>query len=282
MKKVCIIVPIHPKDYNYAENFLNSLELHPLQDEADIYFIFSTNFDYQIFYNRFLNYKSYKFLILENIYGFEVVKNAHIHGSGIITYKKLCAVNELYKNYEYLYVCDSEICAIQKINLYNFAKLFEKEKQFFCTTSSGVNHIIQSCFKYFPTEKIKNIVENSLYIWFNNLQCYISSSVPDFFLKINFNPNVNQFAWEDFDYVVYSYYMVEHQNFSYKILNDYVPHTSFLDIFPYEKNNKYYELVSKISEEDRKKIIWVPYNKDYISEFPNACLTFQLNCNSPM
>ena len=163
-----------------------------------------------------------------------------------------------------------------------FSSTKQAKKEFYCTKSSGVNHIIKSCFKFVSTDKIKNIVDNSLYIWFNNLPCYISKTVPDFLSKINFTPYYNQFAWEDFDYIIYSYYMVEYYNYSYNVMNDYVSHTSFLDIFPHKKNEKYFELVSKINQQIRDNIIWVPYNEEYKQDFPNACLTFQLNCNLPV
>jgi len=277
MKRVALIIPIHPPYYKYADIFLNSLKTYSLHEECDIYFVFTTNEDCKLFNNIFNNYGYYHTINLENIYGMDIIKKYLNSSGGIITYKKYCGIKELYKKYDYLYVSDCEICAINKVNLLHFAQQFEQKKYFLSTQTVNLDKFIISPSKFFLTKKIKNIIDQKLYIWFNNLPCYISSTIEDFFNTINFNPFEKQFVYEDFDYILYSYYMVEKQNFIYKIIQNIKPNVSLLESFPYINDEKYYSIISQISKEYRDDILWVPYNERFINEFSNACLCFHLN-----
>lgn len=252
---VVLLIPIHPKDYNYIYNFI--LDIH---SKIDIYLIFSSNEDYSTFI--------YKDLIYEIIIPEDIINSKNFISS-IITSKKYYGLKYLItSNYDYIIVCDAEIDFIRsnftKENVTNkINNIFENKMLYagrsndsFSSFISFVNEKSTIIFKDPENyDKIKNITKDfTLFYWFSNLPVYKRDYLVDFFEKIDLN---NDISYHCYDYIVFCNYLLIYHNFTIldhtdvldytDVIKKYNRHLGSLEIFnttnmdsiKYLQNNKY-------------------------------------------
>ena len=209
MNKVCFLIPVYPPHFSYLDNFIESFKKYNYNNQADICVVFTNEEESSSYKNKDINR-----LILPPQY--RVFKN-----KGIINIKKLWALFMLKESqYDYILVLDAEALIVKHINLINIFNKFYNEKILWGNqaTSGGaprVNKIKNSCKRFFM---YKDKLDSNLYLWFNQPCIYKVSLLPDFFEKINFESNIKNLTWNDFDYYIYMYYLILYQDFKVKDL----------------------------------------------------------------
>lgn len=204
---IAFIIPIHPKHYAFIYDLLDVIDtIH--NNCIDIYLVFSSNNDYDIFNKK----DKIKKIIIPQI-----------NTNCIVTYKKFFALGELKNdtNYDYFIVCDAEIMIIpENFNQQNIMnvinKIFENKIIYAGKTSDNlaINITKTSCNLLMNTDNLEKITENyTLYFWWSDLPVYKREHLTHFFSLIDYN-NING---HHFDHIIYINYLILHHNFT--ILN---------------------------------------------------------------
>ena len=227
MDSVALIVPIHPKHYNYIYDFIDKTTKNP-EHNIDIFLVFSNERDYMVF-----NKKEFiKTIILPPT-----------NTKSIVTYKKFYALEKL-KNeekYEYFIVCDAEISIIpenfNRTNILNkINKIFENKLIFAGNSRSSQTYIITkasaSIFINNDVDTLKNITNNfQLYYWWSDLPVFKREHLIDFFHKICYD-NIGS---SHFDHKIYLNYLILHRKFNILNFSNLINHNWSLE--SYNTNN---------------------------------------------
>jgi hypothetical protein len=204
---IALIIPSYPRHYQYIYNLLNKLNKNSIK--IDIYIVFSTQTDYDLF-----QMKDYikPLILLENL--------LESYSTSIITYKKFFALQQLINsNYDYFICCDSEIDIIPE----NFTAdtIREKLRNIFLnkkiyagnTGYSEYITILQTSANVFEKNdytKLKSITNNfTHYFWWSDIPVYKRSHLESFFNKIN----ITNLTSYHFDHIIYQYYLILTDNF---------------------------------------------------------------------
>ncbi len=260
--KCAIVIPIHPKHYEYGKNIVESLSNDNC--DADLYFVFTNEEDKNNF--KYLN-KKVKSIILNEHVDDNLMKNIEKNGSWVST-KKLIALKTLYNKYEYITCIDSEIIFLKNNNFYNMMKEVYEQKKILgakINTDELKNIIKNSSIakNQEDEEKIKKITNDyTIYTWWNNVPVYKSDDIEDFFNFIGFD-NLEEFLkrinWYYFENLSYNYYCLVKRGFELIIeetINTSIEHcdssiveninNKILKLFwvpnkSYKKNKDYYD-----------------------------------------
>jgi len=227
MDSVALIIPIHPKHYNFIYDLIDITTKNP-ENNIDIFLIFSNEQDYNIF-----NKKDFiKKIILPPI-----------NTNFIVTYKKFYALENL-KNeakYDYFIVCDAEISIIpenfNRTNILNkINKIYENKLIYAGEVShESIRRIIKDSASIFinDVDKLKNITNNfQLYYWWSDLPVYKREHLTDFFNKICYD---NLICYH-FDHKTYLNYLILYHEFNILNLSNLINHRWSLE--SYNTNNK--------------------------------------------
>lgn len=211
MATYCLIIPVHPPHYNWIEGLLKTMIEHCI-DTKCIYLVFSNQTDFDCFpHKQWVNH------IIADEY----------HGKrGIVTFKKLFALQKIYKEnpYEYYILCDAETdiipCNFNKENIK--AKLdawFEKK-----TLWGGkvglrcVFDIIKGSASLFSLQD-QDILREKLqgwtnYTWWSDVPVYKHEHLDEFFEMIG--PGyLEKIEYEHFDHLIYQYFLMLRYGFEY-------------------------------------------------------------------
>ena len=212
--KIAFLVPTYPPDYKYTNVLKESFYEKLLDQQADLWFVFTNEDEYY----AFGDYQN-KIILDKNFRIFE-----H-RGGGIINVKKFYGLRQLQDLYEYIIVLDSESEFIKNVNIKNICDKFFEEKvlygnSVFKMQNIRANQIKNRCAQYFKEHenfsKIKE-EEKNLYLWFNNLCIYKTSTLTKFFELIDYDKNLVNLTWDDFDYYIYMYFLIV--EYGFKVLN---------------------------------------------------------------
>jgi hypothetical protein len=228
MESLALIIPIHPKHYNFIYNLIDITTKNP-ENNIDIFLIFSNEQDYNIF-----NKKDFiKEIILPPT-----------NTNSIVTYKKFYALENL-KNeekYNYFIVCDAEISIIpenfNRTNILNkINKIYENKLIYAgnttCATANRITKDSASIFINNDVDKLKKITNNfQLYYWWSDLPVYKREHLTDFFNKICHDNMV----WNNFDNKIYLNYLILYHNFNILNLSNLINH--YWSLESYNTNNK--------------------------------------------
>ena len=227
MDSLALIIPIHPKHYNFIYNFIDITTKNP-ENNIDIFLIFSNEQDYNIF-----NKKDFiKKIILPPT-----------NTNNIVTYKKFYALKNL-KNeakYDYFIVCDAEISIIpenfNRTNILNkINKIYENKLIYAGNTSQeSICRITKESASIFinDVDELKNITNNfQLYYWWSDLPVYKREHLTDFFNKICYD----NITWYHFDHKIYLNYLILYHKFNILNLSNLINHSWSLE--SYNTNNK--------------------------------------------
>ena len=200
-KKIAVACPVHPPKFNFLRNCIYTFYKHGLNLSADFWIVFST-FDDAVKFEDFE-----RFLIIP--------EGINLSTKGVINIKKLYALSELTKmGYDYVITIDADFAFNRNVNFVEICNRFFAEKIIIsCVTNRefyvNINAQCLSRFAYNPNSK--NIPVN-LYSWLNQPCIYKTDNVSKFFSALG-NLNLNQLRWEDFDYILYTYYLVLYEDF---------------------------------------------------------------------
>jgi len=204
---IALIIPSYPNHYKYIYNLLSKLYKNNIK--IDIYLVFSTETDYDLF-----QMKDYiKPLIL-------VESLSERLASSLVTYKKFIALQQLINsNYDYFICCDSEIDIIpenftadnirQKLrNIFLNKKIYAGQSD-----SNPYINILDTSANVFEKNdytKLKSITNNfTYYFWWSDIPVYRRLDLQSFFNKIN----ITNLIGDHFDNIIYQYYLILTDNF---------------------------------------------------------------------
>lgn len=217
--KCAFIIPLHPKHYHYGYSILDEIS----NSDADVYYVFSTVEDKDLFAKEVKPHHSFRYLIFTD---FTPVDSIDINS--IVTIKKYYALSVLYDKYDYLCAVDSEIIFIRKTGFYDMMKGVAEQKMIFggIPIDPGVFSIREpimheSLKRLTPKEdhdRLKAVSKNfTLYTWWSNPAVYECKDIPAFFKWIDFRKEtLNRFVWNIFDNIVYNYYCILYTGYQLK------------------------------------------------------------------
>lgn len=225
----CIVIPIYPPHYKYVKHIIDNIT------NMDIYFVFTTNEDY----NKF-PYESTNNIILDEHLTSKQLSLLTSKKS-LPSFKKLFALNLLYRNYDYILCIDAETKILKNPDLH---KVYETNVVIGgISNNPSIRDIIKGTLKMF-----KNIPENNLskisvdytyYTWWSSMPVYKTKNILDFMKKIGFNDMnqfINEIEYTFFENMAYNYYCIIYQNFK-KIVVPNIQHS--LESQPTEVVEKY-------------------------------------------
>lgn len=200
-KKITFLMPIYQPHFKYAEEFLQSFHRFKLNQQADVWFVFSNEQERQLF-----SKKTNAIVIPENLQHLE-------RDNGIINVKKFYGLSKINDKYDYVITIDAETIVIKNKNLLNICNEFFKTKKIWGNTPTDLDamKVVDSCRKHLSLKKkIKN---DDLYLWFNNLCIYKTANCDDFFNKTKILEKLEDLSFWDFDYNIYMLYLILHEDF---------------------------------------------------------------------
>ena len=136
--------------------------------------------------------------------------------NGVVNIKKLYAVSELTKiGYDYMITIDADFAFNRNVNLFDICERFFAEKIIIGTFTNHellqrIN--VQCLLRFTHNPKIQSIPVN-WYSWLNQPCIYKATNVKKFFDKIGDTENFNKYTFGDFDYILYTYYLILYEDF---------------------------------------------------------------------
>ena len=222
-KDIAFVCPTYPPRKEYAKSLLKSFIDCRLNEQSDLYFVFTNKSDS----NEFGEYQ-YKITLPENSFDHtEALPKA----KGIVNQKKLYGLSTLYKKYKYVITIDDDALFYKNINLLNMCNRFYQEK--ILIGNKTKNHELFTQIKSASEKAVNNIlnycVKSDLYFWFNQPCIYFSEYIDDFFQKINYKNRLFDFSYFEFDFYMYGYYLLMYKGFLLVDACPQIPSSGFVE-----------------------------------------------------
>jgi hypothetical protein len=205
MKESCIIAPIHEPYFNtYGLDFVKSYNC--FFNDNDLFLVFSNDEGYEKFKNIAHDLRFNK-IICENL-GDEPASP--------ITRKKLYGLNHVFKNtnFKRAGVVDVDTIFLKYLDYDKYFKEFVDNKKIYTSiaTNSSIYRYVTSPKKFYndiDNDKLNNITKNfTSYFWFNDIPVYDKDYFLNFCDYINYDNIRETIAYDDFDFVMYVYYLL--------------------------------------------------------------------------
>jgi hypothetical protein len=202
---VAFLVPVYPPHYHSARNLIDSFIKNNLHKQAQLYLVF-TNFKEK---SQFGDFEFSLTLPPESF--------AQNKRQGLVNIKKLWAIKQIYRQYDYIIVMDADSLFIKNVNISSLCKdYFDAKVLYGNRISKGYNQldkIKEPCKRFYSFHPEREKLDSELYLWFNNLCIYNTKHIDDFFEVINYDENIKYMGWADFEYYIYMYYLILYHGF---------------------------------------------------------------------
>jgi hypothetical protein len=211
--QACFLVPVHRDKFGYATGLVDSY--NKLYDQDNIYLIFGDQLEETDFKNSnpTLKYRSLVYSGKET--------------SGIITRKKFEGLIQIYESTDYINVAviDCDSIFTKKLNYVELFNSYLKEGILYGNIANACQRIVQSPYKFFAGEdyhKIKDITrDGKIYYFFTDIPVYHKKHFNNFIKHIKFDEDdTDKFAWADFDWIIYTYYLLINDIMKLKVVRD--------------------------------------------------------------
>lgn len=206
MGKICFAIPTFPEHYLYALDFMKSFTEYHYDQQADLFFIFTSPEDR----DGFVPCDS---IVLPK--SLRIMKNR-----GIINIKKFYALMQLKDKCEYIIVIDDESLFCRAVDLYKICNSFFERRILYGNivenASWDFSHMVPNSCKKFFDEETQKILTSPLYLWFNQIPIYKCEHLKDFFKTTDMGHRIHWLAFTDFDYYVYMFYLIAQHGFDIK------------------------------------------------------------------
>jgi len=203
MKKLCLVVPVHPPHFHYLRELIASAERYGYFDQLDIVVVFSSPDDYR----EFGAHPSGVVPV--------ILPPNFPTGSNIATAKKYYGLFMASGAYEWMLSIDSECEFVGKLDLYeHVVRKYESRTVFSSATLNAtarrINYVVAS--RYRPEDQLKlfdathGFIE---YFWYNEIPLYKSSDYREFhrFIMPALD-NGNRLTWYDFEHTSFVYWLM--------------------------------------------------------------------------
>ena len=216
VNKCAIIIPLHPKHFDYGYYIVNEL----IHRDVDLYFVFTNKEDKNLFI-QYIN-KDINYILLEIFTNLDIVEITN----SFISIKKLYALSLLYDKYDYISCIDSEIKFINNNSFYEMMKNIANNKTIIGVKIDGevfTKITTNSLTKLIDIEyhdKLKELSNDyTIYTWWTNFPVYDCKNVNHFLTWINFNnTNLDRFNWYVFENLIYNFFCISLYNYQLKII----------------------------------------------------------------
>lgn len=197
-KNICFVVPTFPPHYFYACDFQESFKKYGYDKQADLYYIFTTPEER----DGFLPCNS---IVLPQ--SLRIMKNR-----GIINIKKFYALMKLKNQYEYIIVLDDDCQFCNHIDLLKLCEDYFSNKILYGNILEAppwdiMGTVVKSCKGFFDS-KYEPKLNCPLYLWFNQVPIYKTSTLNDFFKITNLGERLPKLTFFNFDYYIYMLYLI--------------------------------------------------------------------------
>lgn len=219
--KVAFICPLYDMQnhFDLAYNLLKSKI--DLNIEADLWFIFTDNEQKDKFSKLIKNLnQELKYLILPVT--LDIYKSK-------VTIKKMFALKQLMKEYDFLAAIDSESLFIKSVDFaIIFNEIWENQSNLNSNISIDGIHILRNCYKaigLYEDKILRKEFGNYKYnFWFNEIPIYKCDTLPDFFQWIsNFSIEKWGNEWCCFEYYLYVAFLLKEKKFHLRKYKYYSP-----------------------------------------------------------
>lgn len=154
LNRCAIVIPIHPKHYHYGQLIVNTKP-----KDVDLYFVFTTEKDRNLFYK--MEKVGYKYLVLEKFTDdIDIIKTS----KSFVSIKKLYALSVLYTKYDYISCIDAEIVFLRSNGFYDMMHKVVQNKMIFAGEVHGENEkinyisIIDKIDTFFRSRQTRKII----------------------------------------------------------------------------------------------------------------------------
>ena len=207
MNRTAFICPLYDmkNHFDLATDLYKSKIEHSI--DSDLIFIFSNAEQKDKFAERLKNE-----LGVENMLYSIIPEKLNVYSAKAVT-KKLYGLQEYMKNYEYIVLTDCEAVFVRNFNADELAKeIWESKSMLASNISANGFFIMRRCYKamgLYYNEKLRKALGLFKYnFWFNELQVYKCSYLPDFFEWLNrFDIEKIYNTWDCFEYYVFYAYL---------------------------------------------------------------------------
>ena len=216
MNKSAIVAPIHQPHFERGRVFVKSYNKH--FNDNDLYLVFSNSDEAKAFTSSNLDLQ-FNAIVCDEV----------LYCPKPITQKKIYGVKYIYNTRE-----DIDYVAVIDVDTL-FTKSFDYDTQFKAIVdnktlyASEINNegirtkvSVEPAKKFFNSidfEQLKQITRDfNLYWWFNDIPVYSREHFFDFLNYINYKEVLPKILYSDFDFILYSYYLLVNDIYRLKVL----------------------------------------------------------------
>ena len=202
--RVAQITPLHPPKFAYGQALVNSYETHKMFNSLDLYFIFSSAGDRDLWLN----------VTSRNIPGvYPVVYRGDLDllAKHPTFMKKWWLLEQLVDRYDFFYVIDSEVAYVKQHDAFNVSNYIWSLKLVFGVTTPcfGERIVQRSMWRFSESERselFRHLRNGTLYLSYNEIPIVESKSAKAFITE--FNVTSTPTGWGDFEDLTYIYFMM--------------------------------------------------------------------------
>lgn len=142
----------------------------------------------------------------------------------MVNKKKLWSVQKLCNlGYEYVLTIDADFLFIKSVNLMEICKRFFEKKTIISNSLENeiFTRITRCCLSHFRNNEKSAKIDARIYSWLNQPCIYQGSTIGDFFDRIDIHDDFSAYLWEDFDYILYTYYLILYRGFKLYVIQNW-------------------------------------------------------------
>lgn len=205
MKKSCILAPVHPPKYNFAEKFIQSYNEH--FEDTDIFLMFTTESEQNNFRELYPNLKYNSF----------VYEPGEIKSGSAASEKKFWGAKWLFENHNFdrIALIDVDCLFFRHVDYDELFSNYLSNKKIYghiVKKSQVIEDISSKCLRFFKPEDAefikKEMRDFNVFFWFNEIPIVERQYFKEFDDYINLNEIIPKFTKYDFEYILYAYFLM--------------------------------------------------------------------------
>lgn len=205
MKKSCILAPVHPPKYHFAEKFIQSYNQH--FDDLDIFLMFTTEDEERDFKEKYPHLKYSSF----------VYEYGMIRSTSPASEKKFWGAKWLFNNtnFDRVAIIDVDCLFFKHVDYDELFQNYLLNRKIYghnVIKSQVIADINRKCLRFFKPEDAEFIQQQmrdfGVFFWFNEIPIVERNSFKEFDEYINLDKIIPEFINYDFEYILYAYFLM--------------------------------------------------------------------------